>query len=75
MLTKAQRKAKVKALRKQFKQSPTASRYFCNRAAIRAEKTPEANKALKAMVVQYHGKRFPHPGLYWAPAGAISARS
>lgn len=74
MLTKAQRRAMANALRKQLKQSPTASSYFCTRAAIRAEKTPEANKALKAMTVQYHGKRFPHPGLYWSPGGAISAR-
>jgi hypothetical protein len=62
----------IQMMKKRLRQNKRAARYFATRLALCLEGTPESRKAAKAMITQFHGNRFPHPGEYFQPR--LSAR-
>lgn len=65
---------KAQALAEQFQRYGKSSKHFKVKAALAQENTPEARKQSKKLSDVHLGSRFPHPGLYYQPNGALSAR-
>lgn len=76
-ISKAQKqsgKARATELRQQLSRYRKSARYFVVKVALAAENTPESRKAARKLSEVHVGNKLPHPGAYWAPHGAITAR-